>query len=155
MPVLADAEHDEVERRGQDRFVSARGRIVIRIFRTRTVNLLHWHRNSIEQRLLRHPIIAVGVIGRHAALVTEEDVDERPGHVRSCGECLVNCARCRTSSQGDAGTSALLGQRAQLIRDVFRGSRGKLGLIDNAWVHGVHRYSASAPGSRGRYGAVS
>ena len=155
MAVFADPENDEIEHRRQYRFVSAGGRVVIRLLGSRPMDLLARYRNPIEQRLFRHPIIAVGVIGWNATLVTEEHVDERPGHVLLLGQRRVNRARCRTSSQGNAGTSARFRCTSQQIRDFLRGLRGELALVHDDRVHDEHGYSASAPGSRGRYGAPS
>lgn len=153
MAVLADPENDEIERGRQHGFVRTRRRVVVRLLGSRPVDLRGRYRNPIEQGLFRHPIIAVGVIGWHTALVAEKDVDERPRNVAPERQSFVNRARCRTSSQGYAGTSVRNGRTSQQIRDFCCGSRGELTLVHDARLHGEHGYTASAPGSRGRYGA--
>src|SRR3954469_17518960 len=116
MPILADAEDNEVEPGGQRRFIRAGCGVPVSEFGSGAMDLRRRERDTIEERLLRHSIIAVRVIGSDATLVTEVDVNERPRHVAARRERLMNTSRCRTSCKGEAGTSLHFGHFAQGLR---------------------------------------
>ena len=54
---------------------------------------------GFEQRLTRHPVVGLRVIGRYGALVAEEDVGARP--VDPADEVRVKRARCRSARERD------------------------------------------------------
>lgn len=52
------------------------------------VNILWWNRNFVQPGLTRHALVAVGVIGRHVALITPKYMNLIPGQLLS-GDRLV------------------------------------------------------------------
>jgi hypothetical protein len=73
---------------------------------------------ATQERLLRHPVVALGVVGPNRALVTEPDLDSRPV-VHLGGEQLVRAPRRLASRERDVRGSARrprrLDRRAQPI----------------------------------------
>ena len=95
------------------------------LLRADAVHVRGGDRRAVDQRLPRHAVVAVGVVGRHAALVAPEQVQRVPGHrvaQRRLGEQLVGAARRVPAGQRQGAAPACgdrLGHRAgDLIRNL-------------------------------------
>ena len=75
--VGADAEHQDVERGRQQALVLARRRVPVGALGLHAVDPRGGNRHPREQRRAHHPVVAVGVVRRHRALVAEEHVHPR------------------------------------------------------------------------------
>ncbi len=88
-------------------------------------------RHAIEQRGLRHRVVAVGVIGRHDALVAERHVDARPVDRRRAGlgELLVDRARRAPAGERDPAGAARGDRLADAATEVAGGGGRQRGGI--------------------------
>jgi eukaryotic-like serine/threonine-protein kinase len=91
--VLANPEDEDVESLGQEQLVRASSGIAIGVFGLHAVHLSRGDRHPVEERFLRHSIVAVRMIGRDRSLVAEENVYVEPWHARGARKGLVHCAR--------------------------------------------------------------
>ena len=78
VPVRADAEDQDVERGRQQLLVVARGGVPVGALGLHAVDLRGGDRHPGEQGRAHHPVVAVGVVRRHRALVAEEHVHPGP-----------------------------------------------------------------------------
>src|SRR3954452_19545675 len=92
MTFATDAEKNQIEARpravGKGKIIAQR--IFIRLGRGAgtalgfdAVNVFLWNRDVREQRLVSRSIIAVGMIGRHGALIAPEKMRRVPRHPRA------------------------------------------------------------------------
>src|SRR5206468_5915002 len=83
VPVDTEAEEHDVEAwelatarsegLGERRRVRGRGPVAVGVLGTHPEDLGRRNWDTRQERLVRHPIVRFGVIGRHGALVAEED----------------------------------------------------------------------------------
>jgi hypothetical protein len=119
--VFADTQHHQVEPLGQGRFVGARGGVAIGELALHAMHAFCRNRDAVEQRRFRHPIVTVGVISRHAALVTEKNIERRPIE-RQAGQRLVGGFWRGSAGQYQRSPTALVDGAGELGRDSLRGA---------------------------------
>ncbi len=92
MAVLAEAVEDNVER--GEAWAEDGGELAFVLFWIArfTEHAVYLRFNFREKRGVRHTVVGVGMIGRDAALVAEEDIGLRPGQIES-RELFIDCAR--------------------------------------------------------------
>ena len=109
MPVSTDAKDQHVERGGQLAVVVRGRRVQVAALSLHAVKARVRDRNASEQRLHRHTEVAVGVVGRHGALVAEIDIHAVPvdttGEVRP-RERGVHRSRRRAPRERDGALPA-------------------------------------------------
>jgi len=134
VPVGPHAQQDEVERRAPgpgvgervaaEQRVVAVGRVGRRALPLDARHLRLGDRDAPEQRLARHPVVAVRVVGRHAPLVAEPHVRGRPRHRRQLGEALVGDPRRGAPGERDHEPPALGRRAPRRVGDELRRAPG-------------------------------
>src|SRR5262245_29806914 len=92
------------------------------------VDLPRWDRDFTEQRLVRHAIVALRIVRRNAALVTEPDVDMGPINLlgqRWTGQPEVKVPRSRAAGQGDAEAAARVNRGLTTFDELAGGAVGQ------------------------------
>ena len=77
-----------------------------------------------EQRLGSEPVVALGVVGRHAALVGEPHLDAAPGASRLACQQLVGAPGGGAAAERQVRHAALLAGALELARDLRGGALG-------------------------------
>jgi hypothetical protein len=156
--IRAQAQEHEIEsrnrrsRRGEDAaqllLVQSRGTLGIGLLTAHAMHVLGQNRNVAQEALERHVVVAVGMIRRHASLVTPEHVrslpvDGRRGAVvvgRPASELLVERARRRSARQRDDEPPAILDRVRGRGREALGAeARERSGVLGDEEPSAAHR----------------
>ena len=100
--VRAEPQHRQVEREPCDLAgICGSGRVGL-VLPAHAVNVPGRDVDAGDERVVRHPVVRLGVVGRHAALVTEPQMDMRPVDLRHRRDQLVRRPGGVAAGEGDA-----------------------------------------------------
>jgi hypothetical protein len=73
-------EEEDVEAVGEQSFVGPGAGVTVGPLSLHSIDLRLWDRDATQQRVVRHPKMALRIVGRHTPLVPEIDRDPLPGN---------------------------------------------------------------------------